>query len=700
MNSIHTRRVNRPGMSRRTMIQTSAWSTLGLWGSGWLNPVAGQAAVSSEKGDYAALNRFPRMMQEYFVDRIVRIDEDNKKRISSLQSRTDAEAYIQSVRQKIRECFGPFPEKTPLNPRITGIVDRDAYRIEKVIFESRPNFLVTSNLYIPKGKSFPLPGIVGSCGHSDNGKAAEPYQSFAQGLARLGYVVLIYDPIGQGERLQYPDENLHSRYRPGVGEHIQAGNQQFLVGEFIGSWRAWDGIRALDYLLSREEVDPHHIGVTGNSGGGTMTTWLCGLESRWTMAAPGCFVVTFRRNLENELPADTEQCPPKALALGLDHADFIAAMAPKPVILLGKEKDFFDIRGLEEAYARLRRIYKLLSAEENIGLFAGPTYHGYSQELREAMYRWFNNATHVSTAQSEPELVIEKDETLWCTPRGQVCELGSRTVFSFTKEKSEQLAKQRSRLSGDALKQAVAAALKMPQSQGVPEFRILRALPSRQYPKPHFATYAVETEPGIFALVYRLAQESLYSRPPRDAKRAVLYVSHLSSDDELHNEPLIRELIESEPGAAFYSCDVRGVGESKPNTCGADFSNPYGCDYFYAIHSIMLDYPYTGQKTYDLLRVIALLNSCGHSEIHIAAKGWGALPAAFASLLTESVVQITFKNAPVSFTQIAETEDYKWPLSTLLPDVLKTFDLPDCYQALENKKLRQIEPWGAAPELG
>ena len=221
-----------------------------------------------------------------------------------------------------------MPEKTPLNPRTTGVVERDRYVIEKVVFESRPGFLVTANLYLPKGRRGPAPGVVGTCGHSNNGKAGETYQSFAQGLARLGYVCLLFDPIGQGERLQYVGAGM-PKVGSGTGEHLYAGNQQFLVGEFVGSWRAWDGIRALDYLLTRPEVDKRHIGITGNSGGGTMTTWLCGLESRWTMAAPSCFVTTFRRNMENELPADTEQCPPRALALGLDHADFIAAMAPE-----------------------------------------------------------------------------------------------------------------------------------------------------------------------------------------------------------------------------------------------------------------------------------------------------------------------------------------------------------------------------------
>jgi len=248
----------------------------------------------------------------------------------------------------------PFPEKTPLNARVTNVVERDAYKIENLLFESRPGFLVSANLYIPKGRRFPLPGVVGSCGHSANGKAIDTYQSFCQGLARLGYVVLIFDPIGQGERMQYVDANWKPIRGTGTAEHNYAGIQQVLVDERFCTWRAWDAIRALDYLVTRKEVDTRHLGITGNSGGGTMTTWLCGVDQRWTMAAPGCFVTTFLHNLENELPADTEQCPPRVLAQGLDHSDFIAALAPKPVIMVDQEKDYFDVRGLEETLQRLK----------------------------------------------------------------------------------------------------------------------------------------------------------------------------------------------------------------------------------------------------------------------------------------------------------------------------------------------------------
>ncbi len=658
---------------------------------------------NSGKGDSREpLNRFPRMVQEYFVKAVRRVENDANKRREALKTAADAEAYVRDVREKIQQSFGPWPKKTPLKPRITGVVERDVYKIEKLIFESRPNFLVTANLYIPKGRPFPLPGVVGTCGHSATGKAIDFYQSFAQGLARQGYVVLIYDPISQGERLQYPNENLKSKYGAGVREHLYAGNQQFLVGEFIGSWRAWDGIRALDYLLTRDEVDPKHIGVTGNSGGGTMTTWLCGVESRWTMAAPSCFVITFRRNAENELPADTEQCPPRALALGLDHSDFLAAMAPKPVIILGKEGDYFDVRGVEEAHQRLANLYKLLGAEENAGMFIGPGYHGYSQENREAMYQWFNNVTKVSDAKSEPELVIEKDETLYCAPRGQVCELDSRPIYSFTKAKSKALAKRRkSDISSEQLKKRIAQVLGfkglgfLTSDKNIPEYRIMRNWRSRSYPKPNWTTYLVQTEPDILAVVYRLGDERVYGRPPKGQKRAILYISHQSSDAELRSEPLIKELLAAEPDSVFYTCDVRGIGESRPDTCDENsYLTPYGNDFFYSIHSIMLGKPYPGQRTRDILRVIQWLKSNGHDEIHLVAKGWGTIPATFAAVLSEDVKQVTLKNALTSYSEIAESETYSWPLSAFVPDILKSFDLPDCYKVLEDKNLKQIEPWG------
>ncbi len=374
-----------------------------------------------------------------------------------------------------------------------------------------------------------------------------------------------------------------------------------MVGEFFGAWRAWDGIRALDYLLTRQEVDPANIGITGNSGGGTMTTWLCGLDQRWTMAAPACFVSTFRRNFENELPQDTEQCPPMALALGLDHCDFLAAMAPKPVIILAKEQDFFDVRGAEEAYVRLKKIYRLLGHEQNIALFVGPTDHGFSKENREAMYSWFaahsqkpkvkasseklSGALHAHEeiiAVKEPVLTIEKDETLWCTSGGQVSlDPLSLSVFDFTRQKSTILASRRKPLSKDELGKSIRDVLQIPTiEKEPPDYHVWPYLQNRSYPAKFAIGFAVVTEPRIEAIVYQLSDVRRSSRPVPTKSTATLYVSNVSSDQELRDEPLLQSIV-SDNVTDVFTCDVRGTGESQPDTCGKDsFSKPYGSEFF------------------------------------------------------------------------------------------------------------------------
>lgn len=689
-------------LSRRHWMQSSL-ASCGALSSCGLPDIAKLFAADDPAVVREGANRFPRMVHEAFIAEVRGIMGQRQRRLRALKTKADAEAYVADVQAKIQKCFGPWPERTPLNAKTTGVVDRDAYTIENVIFESRPQFFVTANLYIPKGLKGKAPGVVGSCGHSHNGKSHETYQSFAQGLARQGYVVLIFDPIGQGERLQMPKDDDHTKSKVGigVGEHMMVGNQQFLIGEFFGSWRAWDGMRALDYLLSRDEVDPHHVGITGNSGGGTMSTWLCGVERRWTMGAPSCFVTGFLRNLENELPADTEQCPPGVLAEGLDHGDFLIAMAPKPVIMMGQERDYFDVRGLTDTYHDVRRVYELLGAEKNVAMFIGANDHGYHQDAREAMYQHFNKATSRGGAVvKEPELTIETDATLQCTKSGQVTELKSRPVYSFTKDTVEQLAKQRGEANSGRIRFVAASMLQDEREATTPlnvrdHYRILRPTTNAAYPLTHVATYLLDAN-DMPLPIYRLYPSLHYSRPPRDGKPAILYIAHDSSDVELREEPLVREVIMASPDAAFYAIDVSGLGESRPNTCGVkSYYTPYGCDYFYSSHAIMLRRSYVAMRAKDVGRAIRFLDQ-HHSEIHVVAIGYGTIPAAFATLMTASTKQVTLKHAPTSYADIASAETYGWPLSSFVPGVLKHFDLPDVYGELRaTKKLTLVEPVGA-----
>lgn len=676
-NDNHDNQINRRQMLSRSGLALAGLPLMNSLSTPWFS----SAQAQETEGFH---NRFPRMVQEYYVDRLERFKMRNDKAWNQVTSPTHARAFIQDRKANIQKAFGPFPEKTDLNTRITGVLLRPDYKVEKIIFESRPGFKVTANLWIPTGIQEPMPGVIGVCGHSTTGKAAEPYQAFAQGLCRLGFVVFMIDPLGQGERLQSPRPDGQSRFGVGVREHLKAGNQQFLVGEFIGMWRAWDGIRALDYLLTRPEIDPNRVGITGNSGGGTMTTWLCGLEDRWTMAAPSCFVTSFCRNLENELPADTEQCPPNTLALGLDHVDYLAAMAPKPLILLAKEKDYFDVRGTEEAYARLKKLYTLLGAADQVALFAGPTGHGYSIENREAMYGWFTQWSHMEKSVHEPELTYENPEDLQCTRDGQVDSWGSRSIFDFTRNTAIRMAAERPAPDPTTIQTWLSKKLNLTVPEIPPTYRILRVVSERDYPLSRVLTYLVHSDPGIDIPVYYLTKETHLSRPQPESKNAVLYVSHLSSDQELRKETWLKNLIQKQEDHALFAMDVRGIGESQPNTCGGShtFHTPYGNDYFYAIHGIMLGDPYPGQKARDILSTLAFLRNAGFQNIQIIAHKWGTLPAALAALVDARLQGLHLHDALASYQDVAMREDYDWPLSSFVPGVLAHFDLPDVYASI------------------
>ena len=504
---------------------------------------------------------FGHMVHERYVARMRAMAEDRAATRAKVRTRKQLDALQRSVRRKLRAIFGRFPARTPLNARVTGVLERPSYTIEKVIYESRPAFPVTANLYVPRRGRAPYPAVLGVCGHSEKGKAEVAYQAFSQNLARMGYVVLIYDPISQGERRQYL--GVRGKYAPKgcCSEHTMAGNQMSLLGDFFGLWRVWDGIRGLDYLLSRPEVDRTRVGVTGNSGGGTLSTYLTALDPRFTMAAPSCFVTTYLCNCENELPADSEQIPPGMVAAGLDMADFFVAYLPRPTILLGQNNDYFDRRGLEATYEELRRLYGVAGAPDAVRLFVGPTNHGYSVHNRQAMYRFFNARAGVEAPAREPRsLKPERVEALAATPRGEVHFLKPRRVFDFTADKARAKASARKRPTGAALSRAMAKRLGLPKRPAEPRYRVIR--PRRPNGSWNQNRFLVETEPGLVASLHAFSKRlNLMHLPP--GSRATVYVPHLSSQEDL----LAGLAPKAEP---LWAVDVRGMGQMAVLSCPSE----------------------------------------------------------------------------------------------------------------------------------
>src|ERR1041384_6045924 len=318
--------------------------------------------------------------------------------------------------------LGGRPERTPLNARVIGTLDRGDHRIERIIFESRPGFYVTANLYLPKGGKAPYPGILFPLGHERGAKAHQALQRVLAGLARRGFVCLAWDPIGQGERIQMYDEDWYdSKVQASTVEHTIVGTQCLLTGTHVAQYTIWDGIRALDCRVSRPEGDAKRIGCTGNSGGGTHTAYLSGLDDRIQAAAPSCYITSWKRMLESIGPQDAEQVFPLWIKDGLDYPDYLYAFGGRPFLMLTAIRDFFPIGGARASFAEARQVFDRLTLADRLAMFEADDGHGYSKPRREAGYRWFTRWLQgAENMQPEAPLEWASAEELQCTRTGQV----------------------------------------------------------------------------------------------------------------------------------------------------------------------------------------------------------------------------------------------------------------------------------------
>src|SRR6185295_16373055 len=224
------------------------------------------------------------------------------------------------------------------------------YRIDKLIFESQPGLHVTALVYVPDGPVARRPAVLVACGHAPDGKSFKNYQELAGQLVLRGYVVLCWDPVGQGERSQYWDAARgRSRYNLVCGEHAVLGNLACLAGTTLDRYMVWDGMRAVDYLLTRPDVDGARIAVTGTSGGGQQAAWLGALDERIGVVAPSCYVTSLPMRMANRIfedpDSDPEQDPFEMVSAGIDHAGLLLLVYPRPVMVASAVKDFVPIEG-------------------------------------------------------------------------------------------------------------------------------------------------------------------------------------------------------------------------------------------------------------------------------------------------------------------------------------------------------------------
>lgn len=404
-------------ISRRALLGAAAVARL---------PLQAEPALREEDLRVLPKEGSGEMMQEYLLQLAGNLTARRLERLHALRTESDVRAWQESNRARFLECIGELPrERTPLRPRTTGTLAREGYEVRKIIFESLPEFYVTANLYVPSGGRQPHPAVLAPCGHSLNGKAYPEYQRLYISLVRRGYVVLTWDTAGHGERFQL--WNFVFRHRgltEKSNEHGILGIREYLLGQNLARYLIWDGLRALDYLASLPEVDASKIGVTGNSGGGALSTYLAMLDSRIAAASIVTFLSSIPKKIEariQDAEADPEQDIQGLFGAGIDHTELAGMIAPRPVLIGAAIRDFFPIEGTRETFAELQGLYRTLGVPERIQMAAFDHEHMYSQPLREATATWFEKWLRgVEGEVHELPAAIEPDANLECTETGQV----------------------------------------------------------------------------------------------------------------------------------------------------------------------------------------------------------------------------------------------------------------------------------------
>jgi dienelactone hydrolase len=308
--------------------------------------------------------------------------------LADIRSLEDWEARRGEYRRQLQEMLGlwPMPERTDLKPVIRGKLEQEDFTVEKIYFEALPKLYVTANLYLPKKQEGPVPAILYACGHSraiTNGVSCgnkTGYQRHGAWFARNGYVCLVIDTVELGE-IRGRNHGTHSdgRWWWNSRGYTPAGVE------------AWFGIRALDYLCSRPEVDKERIGMTGRSGGGSYTWTVAALDHRVKVAAPVAGITDLQNQVVDGCIEGHCDCMFFVNTYRWDFPQLAALIAPRPLLIGNSDKDtIFPLDGVARLHTQVRRIYQLYGKTKQFGLLITDGPHADTQDLQVPVFRWFN----------------------------------------------------------------------------------------------------------------------------------------------------------------------------------------------------------------------------------------------------------------------------------------------------------------------
>ncbi len=629
-----------------------------------------------EERERAAAALYPALQRE-----ATKFSRKRKAVLEQLRSPDAIDAHQQRLRDFFIERIGGFPRRTPLNARIVRTIDGGEYRIEMLIFESQPHHHVTANVYVPRGTG-PFPAVVVASGHSRSAKAAPYNQRFGIMLARHGMIALCYDPIGQGERSQILDASGRPRFRGTTTEHFLLGVGSILVGRNVAGYRIWDAMRAIDYLCSRKDVDPRRIGMTGCSGGGTLTAYTMALDERVQCAAPACYITTFERLIATIGPQDAEQNVFGQVAFGMDQPDYLIMRAPRPTLVAATTEDFFDISGTWDAVRQANRIYTRLGHPEAVSIVEADGKHGVKPVTLAAITHWMCRWLRQEDRPVDiDEPAVREAADLQCTPDGQVLLLpGEKSVFDLNSEYATQLAARRPSTPPDP-----------------PQFaeRLCRRL---RIDNPTTAAAAVVHRRGHFdwagVRVDRLVLETAQGRklpallftPPNVRDKPCVLLHPRGKTGDLAQGRRVRALLEE--GRCVLTVDLAGQGETagpQPDALLGDWKTFFLC--------YLLDRTLAGIRVQDALAAADFASRhCSDTgrpqPIHLHGVGGAGIVALHAAALQpDRFASVTLHDTPRAWTNLVGQPVPAGQLESLVPGALQDYDLPDLVERIGPQKV-------------
>jgi cephalosporin-C deacetylase-like acetyl esterase len=585
-------------------------------------------------------------------------------------SRKDWDLRRRKLREAMFAAMRSMPDKAcPLEVKEVGVLKRDGYRIEKLLFQSRPDVWVTANAYVPEGVKGKVPAVLAVHGHWAGARRDPVVQARCLGLVKLGFFVLAVDAFGSGERYT----------KPALGTYHGAlyGSTLWPAGLTLLGCQVYDNRRAVDYLLTRSEVDGEHLGITGASGGGNQTMYAGTLDERFAAVVPVCSVGTYQAYLHAAC------CVCEVLPGGLriaEEGDVLALAAPRALLVINATKDGFQFSVGEatKSIARARPVFKLLGAEEKLQHATFESPHAYNQAMRETMYgfmtRWLKGEGKGEPI-PEPKHNIEKPEDLAVFP-DEKRPKGFLYPPSLAGREARALVAKVDAVKADHPEDWESTAVYMRTQL---RKQVFGEFPNR--PKPEAKQGELKKDGDVRTLPLTVSPEPelplsvlhRYKATDRAGRIPACVLLHLDGKEAALKHPLAAALIDG--GWAVSAPDLRATGEAKPvgdAIAGAPDHNS-------AEHALWLGRPLLGQWIFDvqcLFDWLALQPGLDKRRFAVAGIGQAGLIALCAAgLLDDRITAAAVIDAPTSYVT-----DEAYPTGThmglLAPGLLRVGDVP------------------------